>query len=101
VAGEARQSEAVPDRARRYFVSGPVDFTLIGGLSIGLYGLFRWFPAVSPTDRMMAAGVLNVLLNWPHFSATSLRLYGSRRNISQYPATATIAPLLAAAGVVG
>jgi hypothetical protein len=74
---------------------------LIGGLSMGLYGLFRWFPAVSPTDRMMAAGVLNVLLNWPHFSATSLRLYGSRRNISQYPATATIAPLLAAAGVVG
>jgi hypothetical protein len=74
---------------------------LIGGLSAGLYGLFRLFPAASPTDRMVAAGVLNVLLNWPHFSATSLRLYGSRRNIAQYPATATLAPLVAAGGVAG
>ena len=97
----ARISGVDPTRAPGYFVNGPVDFMLIGGLSAGLYGLFRLFPAASPTDRMVAAGVLNVLLNWPHFSATSLRLYGSRRNIAQYPATATLAPLLAAGGVAG
>lgn len=98
---EGQLSPGPPSSARRYFVSAPIDFALISGLSFALFGWFLFFPAANTGERMMAAGVANVLLNWPHFAATSFRLYGSRKNAAQFPATAIVAPLLAGAGIVG
>jgi hypothetical protein len=47
------------------------------------------------------AAVLTWTVNWPHFAATSYRLYHSRRNLEQYPVTAFGVPLLLAAAVLG
>lgn len=85
--------------ARSFFVNAPVDFAAIGGLSIVVLLFYRFFPAANTTDRLVGAGIATVLVNWPHFAATSVRLYGSRATLSQYPATALLAPLLCAAGV--
>lgn len=38
--------------------------------------------------------LLSWVVNWPHFSATSYRLYGSRENIRQYPVTALVVPFV-------
>jgi hypothetical protein len=88
-----------------YFVSAPVDFALIGGLSIATFIAF-WFmggpKGPMPRDQVWTiAAALMWVVNWPHFSATSYRLYHSRSNISQYPVTALAIPLLLLAATVG
>src|SRR5689334_19301856 len=82
-----------------YFVNPVVDFGLIGGLSILTFAAF-WLVggphgAPMPRDQVWTiAAALMWVVNWPHFSATSYRLYHTRTNISQYPITALIIPLL-------
>jgi hypothetical protein len=44
--------------------------------------------------------VLARLCNWPHFAATSYRLYRSRDNVAQYPLTALLIPLVVLAATV-
>lgn len=85
-----------------YFINGPIDFLFIGGASIILYLLFR-FP-LSNLDTYWsfeAAYLMSWLVNWPHFSATSYRLYHSKSNILQYPLTAIGVPILLFFGVLG
>src|SRR5262249_17194862 len=53
-----------------------------------------------PLRVTQAALVLTWLCNWPHFSASSYRLYHSRDNIRQYPVTALVIPWVVLAGVV-
>jgi hypothetical protein len=82
-------------KARLYFVSGVVDYALIGGISIAAYVAMKAFHWGSRTDVVWSlAAWLAWVINWPHFSATSHRLYQSRRNILQYPVTALAVPLL-------
>jgi hypothetical protein len=83
-------------------VNGPIDFALIGGASILTFILLRAFHDGTPSETVyQIAGVLVWLINWPHFSATSFRLYHSRANIRQYPVTAVVIPLLVLAAAVG
>jgi hypothetical protein len=87
--------------SRPYFINGVVDFALIGGISLVLYAICRTSPVDWTAGIIVGGGVLTLLLNWPHFAATTLRLYGSRSSLRQYPATAVLAPLVSIAAVVG
>ena len=89
-----------------YFVNAAVDFALIGGLSIATFAAF-WFvggPHGAPMPReavLTIAAALMWVVNWPHFSATSYRLYHARANIAQYPITALVIPLLLTVVLIG
>jgi hypothetical protein len=96
-----------PPPSRLYFINAPVDFLLIGAASILtyllLYGL-QWY-GVLPSDSRprqvtQIALVLTWLCNWPHFSASSYRLYHSRDNLLQYPVTALVIPWVVLAGAI-
>lgn len=85
-----------------YFVNVWVDVTLIGGLSI-LTALVFWActRAGIPTPGPSLSIALAWIVNWPHFSASSYRLYRSRANVLQYPMTSLAIPLLVGCAVVG
>lgn len=81
-------------RADLYFVSAPVDGAVMGGLSIvAAVALLR-----APADLGPWPMLLALVCNWPHFAASSYRLYRSRENIRQYPQTAVLVPLVVLAG---
>jgi hypothetical protein len=88
-----------------YFINGPADFLLAGGLSILTFAAFYFFLGNSHKGRSGSViGLGQQLLwvcNWPHFAATSYRLYHSRENIRQYPLTALGIPWLILAAVIG
>ena len=89
---------------RYYFVSPWIDATFVGGLSIVFWIVLAVaFPHTGPTPAwaITSSTALLWVCNWPHFSATSYRLYSNRENIRQYPFTAWLAPVLVAGGVVG
>ena len=88
-----------------YFINAPTDYACIGGLSIALYAalalLQRGAHITPPAAQWSAAAAaFTWLCNWPHFAATSYRLYHSKRNIAQYPVTAAVIPLLMLAAIV-
>ncbi len=92
-------SGAATEGRRRYFVSLPIDFLLIGGGSIVLFLLLPLFQDGTRTAQVVEVGLwLTWVGNWPHFSATSFRLYGRLDHLRQYPITAVAAPLLVLAG---
>jgi hypothetical protein len=92
---------AAPEK-RLYFVNAPVDFLLIGGASIIMFVFMGLFYSRERTPAAMTvAAQLLWLCNWPHFSASSYRLYHTRDNIRQYPVTALVIPFVVLAGVVG
>lgn len=78
-----------------YFVSPVVDLLAMGGLSLLCFPLLVFAPL---SDTMVEWGVISLwwVVNWPHFSATSYRLYRSRDNLEQYPVTAYAIPVLVA-----
>jgi hypothetical protein len=83
-----------------YFVNGPVDFAVIGGISLAIFAVLKIaaMEGRNPQGAWLAAWLAWVV-NWPHVSASSYRLYHSRSNINQYPFTAIGVPLLILAGV--
>jgi hypothetical protein len=95
-------SATLPLPSRRlYFVSAPVDFLLVGGASIIAFVLMSLLYTRERTPVVMTvAAQLLWLCNWPHFSASSYRLYHTRDNIRQYPVTALVIPFVVLAGVV-
>ncbi|HEX7901547.1 MAG TPA: hypothetical protein VF950_27555 [Planctomycetota bacterium] len=83
-----------------FFVGPIVDFLLIGGLSIlGAMGCLALDRAELSFDAVALVVALGWIVNWPHFAATSFRLYRSRESMLQYPATSFGVPLLVLAGV--
>ncbi len=82
--------------ARLYFVNGLVDFLFLGGLSLLLYGALMVVGEPPMSGRQWNGGIymLTWICNWPHFAATSYRLYHSKQNIAQYPLTAVAVPIL-------
>jgi hypothetical protein len=82
-----------------YFVHPVVDLLVMGGLSIAALGFFATVDV--PRERLVALSfALLLLCNYPHFAATSYRLYSSPENRAQYPYTAYGTPLLVLSGVV-
>jgi hypothetical protein len=84
-----------------YFVNLPVDVAVMGGLSTALYGLLWVVGETARSATVISMGAMLVwIVNYPHFSATSYRLYRTRDHIRQYPLTAIAVPLLLIAGSV-
>ena len=91
-----------PRASGRYFVSGPVDAVLIGGASIVLYVVLRVSPQLASSASLAAlAATLVWVCNYPHFAASSFRLYHSRATSRQYPMTAWVIPAVMLVAVVG
>jgi hypothetical protein len=96
---------AVRPAKHLYFVNAWVDAAVIGGVSVVLFlvlfalsqlgsaGLAGQVTTRTPFVWTLAAW-LAWGINWPHFSATSYRLYHSKENIAQYPFTAFAVPVL-------
>ncbi len=78
-----------------YFTNFWTDFLFMGGLSILAFPLFYLFKGEIDvkTVMMMALG-FNFVINFPHFFATSFRLYRSKENMRQFPFTSTVLPFL-------
>ncbi|MEY2880257.1 MAG: hypothetical protein RLZZ15_2637, partial [Verrucomicrobiota bacterium] len=80
-----------------YFVHPAADFLLPGGGSLVLLAVAAaFFPADRTSLAIVIGFQLSWVINWPHFSATSWRLYATRENIRQYPLTALLVPWLVA-----
>lgn len=83
--------------AQGAIISTPVDFLLIGGLSIAHYFVLLVFGSSFNPETVMWFAALSVPLTWvinnPHFSATSWRLYRSKSDMQQFPVTAFILPV--------
>ena len=95
-------NEHRPARApSAFFVNAPVDLLCIGGVSLLLFGCVRWSGWMGLQKGAVAASALVFVLNWPHFAATSFRLYAGKSGISRFPITALLAPLLCAGAVMG
>ena len=95
-------SQSAP-KPHLYFINAFADFGLIGGISLLVYLIMRF--AMDGSQRIAPLVTLGAQLswicNWPHFAATSYRLYHSPANIRQYPLTALVIPPLLAALVIG
>jgi hypothetical protein len=104
---QVQPSAGRPRPTSLYFVNAFVDYAVIGGLSIAVYLLliFGNFYFGIANERWAAgitlAAMLGWVCNWPHFSATSYRLYHSTGNIMQYPLTALVVPWFILAGMIG
>lgn len=89
---------AEPRTQPLYFVHPMVDLLMMGGLSIAALGLFAVYDWPRESLYRLSFALL-LLCNYPHFAATSYRLYGSAESRAQYPYTAYGAPLLVAGGM--
>ena len=92
---------AAPARTQpMYFINAPVDYALIGLISIVAFALLYGLKKTDRTETViLLAAKAAWVCNWPHFAATSYRLYHSKDNIRQYPLTALLVPWLVLAGV--
>lgn len=84
-----------------YFVNGPIDFLCIGGSSFLLFLAFWLFYTDVRTPQVVALGIwLQWVINWPHFSMSTYRLYQSKANVAQYPITAYVIPFVVLGGML-
>lgn len=91
-----------PGARNLYFIHPVADFLLVGGASIIVYFLMKNFHSGNRTETIYTLSAkLMWVCNWPHFAATSFRLYHSKNNIRQYPLTALVIPWVVMAGVIG
>ncbi len=92
----------LPTAPRRpYFVNLPVDLALMGGLSMALYGTLWLLDLTARSAAVISLGASLVwVINYPHFSATSYRLYRSVENMRQYPLTAYVTPVVLLIGAL-
>jgi hypothetical protein len=99
MSSDARAAKPAPPL---YFFNAPIDFLWVGGLSILTLTLLH-FSGFTRTTVLLnthesqhwlvaTAWYLMWIVNWPHFAASSYRLYHSKTNIRQYPMTALVVP---------
>ncbi len=83
-----------------YFVNAPVDFACMGALSMLTLVAFALTTGGTLSNQAALWSVyLSWIINWPHFSATSYRLFKRRENWREYPLTAFFVPILVATAV--
>jgi hypothetical protein len=100
-AGRVTTAVAAKRPPKLYFVNAIVDYTVIGVASIVTFILLRSIHGPERDQVIWTTGAaLLWVCNWPHFAATSYRLYHSPHNIMQYPVTALGIPWLILAAVV-
>ena len=84
-----------------YFFNAPVDIFFIGGSSFLLFFLFWLFYTDVRTPEVISAGIiLSWVINWPHFSMSTYRLYQNKANVQQYPITAYVIPFVVIGGLL-
>jgi len=84
-----------------YFVNAAVDFFFIGGASFLLFFVFLFFYTDIRAPVVISIAIyLSWIINWPHFSMSTYRLYQSRANRRQYPVTAYVIPFVVLGGVL-
>jgi hypothetical protein len=85
---------------RLYFVGPVTDFLCIGALSL-LSLLGFWLVLGNETSHpvAVAAVIASYFVNWPHFSATSFRLFRRKENRARFPLTTFVIPCVVALGV--
>ena len=85
----------------RYFVSAPVDFFFVGGASLVVFAWMALFYTDQRTPQVIQTALLLMwVINWPHFSMSTYRLYESREHVRQYPLTAYVIPWIVAGALV-
>jgi hypothetical protein len=94
-----------------YFFNAPIDYLWVGGLSIltlvalHFSGFVRETRLESTAENahwlVALSWYLMWVVNWPHFAASSYRLYHTTSNIKQYPMTALVVPWVIVALAVG
>ena len=89
------------EKQNRYFISAPVDFFFIGGSSFILFACLGLFYTEARTPVVISTAVfLSWIINWPHFSMSTYRLYQSQTNTRQYPITSYVVPFVILGGIV-
>ena len=98
--GAAVESGGARPASPLYFVNAPVDVLAIGGLSVLVWAALVATDGAILSKKAYAYIVFafNFILNFPHFFATSYRLYHSMENVRQYPLTAVAVPVVVLAG---
>jgi hypothetical protein len=72
-----------------------LDPLLLGGFSVGMYLIVRFVDPITSDYRYSSFAALAVWsINYPHFAATSMRLYRDRSAIQQFPITTVVFPLV-------
>ena len=87
-----------------YFVHPWIDALCAGGLSIVAFAVaiaspWSYVGGAFPS-AIMAAGLLQWIINWPHFSATTYRLLRVPETRREFPLTTYVIPLVVGAGIV-
>ncbi len=109
---QGRPTESRSTSVPAYYVNFWVDAMFLGGFSILFFLYLRFGIAfLGHNDGAGTATFLGMsasrwaflafwVLNWPHFAATSYRLYRSKETTSQYPITAWVVPVIVGVGAV-
>jgi hypothetical protein len=102
--------EKAPEKDARdvYFVSPLADVLVAGGgLSVIVFVIMVLCGYVPGTTKgtfraewaISIAFSLQMVVNWPHFAATSFRLYQSYDRMMQFPKTSFLSPVLVVGGL--
>lgn len=92
-AADTAEAAGTPAAPSPYILSPFADTMLLGGASLVFFGLLAAFHSGQRTPLVwQTAAALVWVVNWPHFAATSLRLYGAPARIMKYPVTALGVP---------
>lgn len=84
-----------------YFINGPVDFSLVGGLSVVMCAALFLLKGKIPQESAVAlAASLTYVCNHPHFASTNYRMYHTKSNIMQFPITAIVIPVVILLGML-
>jgi hypothetical protein len=92
-----------PKNRRDVYFIGPIADVLVtgGGLSFVAFLIFWAAHYSARTDIVASLGYwFSFVVNWPHFAATSFRLYQSSDRMMQFPKTSFVVPVLVFAGTV-
>lgn len=92
----------LPSSPRRAVLSPAIDTLAIGGASIVLFlGLLLVGSEAGRAFSLQRVLILEALLNWPHFTASWVLLYGSRETYERHRWAAIHVPIvLVAYGVL-
>lgn len=84
------------EETRPYFIGFKTDFFFLCGISLVVWALvMSLIQGGSRTEWTYQIAVFfSIIVNWPHFAATSYRFYHRKDFIRQFPMTAIVVPAL-------
>lgn len=85
----------------KYFYNFGFDFFFLSGISVLLWAIVFFFTQGGQLDLLyQLAGVMSWFINWPHFAATSYRLYHRKEFFMQFPMTSFFIPVMVVTATV-